>query len=1057
MTRKIVVKGLPAAFLVIWTLVFGERVSSQEQITFSRDIQPLISDRCLVCHGPDASANTTGLRLDIAVSALGELPGGEGRAFVAGDLEQSVAWQRMTSDDSSYRMPPIDSGLGLSTDEITKIRQWIMDGARYEQHWSLRPIDDNPSKSVAADEAATDAWQRATLDRLVLARLKAEGLGPSPEAERWRWLRRVTLDLTGLPPTAEELESFQQDALDGAYDRVVDRLLASPHFGEHMAIAWLDAARYADSYGYQSDQLSPTWPYRDWVVRAFNENLPYDRFLTQQLAGDLLPDATADQILATAFNRLHRQTNEGGSIEEEWRTEYAADRVHTFGSAMLGMTLECARCHDHKYDTISQRDYYGLFAFFNNIDEWGTYHDSSRVPTPTLLLPDEPQQQVLLQTERERSAAEGHYRAAVASLTETFPQWHTSFRAWTVDLQPSARFSLDEITAESELRNDIDAKMAGKTSVANEMVEGYRGNALRLTGDDAAEFPNVAGGLNAWDRYTIACWLLVPSETQTGVIIHRQGGTDVGFFGTELGLYAGRLRFSTARFWPGNAIAIETVNEVPTDCWIHVAMVNDGSGRAAGMQLYVNGQAENRLLRDNLEKAPAAGGTGFVVGERFRSPGFKNGRIDEIVVFDLPLSRVEIVAQKNQWASVDKDQFVRDDWLQFYASRDEKCQAAAAIVAETAQKFLEARTPVLETMVMREMPTRRDTYVLARGQYDAPKTEDRRVDCSTPAAIGTMPVTYPQNRLGLAMWLTNPNHPLAARVAVNRIWQNFFEHGLVATANDFGRQGSLPTHPELLDYLARQFIESGWDTKALCRRIVLSATYRQTSACSLELRRRDPENDLLARGPSRRLSAEMIRDLALSSSGLMSREVGGPPVSPYQPPNLWRENNSMTPAYRQSVGKALYRRSLYTVWKRTTPMPNMLVFDATSRETCTMQRPSTNTPMQALVLLNDIQFVEAARVLAEQAMKASPDDIDQRIHWIFRRLAGRPCDAFELQTLHELYDTQVADLQQDSQTAKALLANGESPPAKDVPAASAAATMYVVQAVLNADATIWKR
>ena len=1043
-------------------------VADDKLVDFNRDIRPILSDRCFSCHGPDSVANKSGLRLDIGTEAL------DWGAFVPGEPASSAAIDRICSDNKSTIMPPPESKLSLSPDEIALLTRWVEQGAKYDKHWAFKELPE----VIPVPEIGDSTWSRNDIDRFVLDRLRQEKLQPTAEADRWRWMRRVTFDLTGLPPTAEEISAFENDTGENAFERVVDRLLASPHYGERMAVPWLDAARYADSFGYQSDLLSPTWPWRDWVVRALNDNLPHDQFLAWQLAGDLLQDATSDQILATGFNRLHRMTNEGGSVHEEWKLEYVADRVNTFGTSMLGLTIECAHCHDHKFDPVSQRDYYNLSAFFNSIDEAGTYLDSVRVPTPSLLLPtvEQQAQQNALRTELAKIRFQIQDLKAQLS-GQPFAEWKAANAKFLLTLPATARWSIDSKADDSSLPADWtpDTKLAadGKnelratTSTANQIVDGKFGKALQMTGDAGVNFPNVAGKLDPWEPYSVSLWLKMPAELKDVVILHRQSGTDVGMYGTELVIKNGRLQFSAIRFWPGNALSIESIDPVPSDEWLHIAICNNGSATAGGMKLYVNGKSSSHVLHDSLNKSPGVGGSGFVLGERFRAPGLKHALVDELTVFNRDLSSIEMATLFASGDHVEDlfgagrtiplENFGDDELLEQFILQNTAMVSFHEQERKLVQQQLEQAQPINETMVMRELPVPQPAWVLHRGEYDAPRTDKNRAERLPPGEVMPFPDNLPRDRLGLAQWLTSPHHPLGSRVAVNRYWQMFFGTGLVKTSNNFGLQGEMPSHPELLDWLARDFVEHNWDLKRLCRKIVLSATYRQDSAAKPSLRERDPENTLLARGPAKRLSAEMIRDLALAASGLLDEKMGGPPVSPYQPADLWTENNSMTPGYQQSTGRDLYRRSLYTVWKRTTPMPNLTMFDATSREVCTIRRSDTSTPLQAMVLLNDVQFVEAARVLAEKSIQDNPDDSAERLNWIFVRLTGRSCSDGELETLQAMLEKQVAAFVANKDQATQLLQIGDSEPVADLDPVTVAATTVVVQAVLNADVSIWKR
>ncbi len=1038
--------GLLCALLCATAL--PDPVIAEDPIDFQRQILPLLSDRCFTCHGPHEDSRQAGLRLDQRDALLDQVTPGEPDA--------SELWLRVSSDDENEQMPPPDSKLSLSNDERELIRKWIGQGAAWNRHWSLEPLP----RLIPVPDCGDSQWPAGDLDRFVLARIEAVGKHPAPAAERWRWLRRVSLDLTGLPPTPEEIEAFENDDSADAFESIVDRLLASPRFGEHMAVSWLDAARYADSYGYQSDLLSPTWPWRDWLVRAINENLPYDRFLTWQLAGDLLPDATTDQRLATAFNRLHRMTNEGGSLELEWRTEYVADRVNTLGAAVLGMTMECARCHDHKYDPISQQDYYNLFAFFNSIDEWGMYHDSGRVPTPSLLLPKPAQDTAIAQAtaalESARSAVRDFRQTRLGALPtdESIDPVPADFRIEP----PVAHFPLDKIDEPRWLANTVDPDQPGNTSQANLVVPGRRDNALQLTGDDVVAFPTIKTGLHPWERFSLSLWIRIPEELSDAVLIHRQGGTDVGFFGTELCLHQGKIQLRMTRFWPGNALAIETVDPIPRGQWVHVVASNQATGTADGLQIYIDGTSGTHVVRNQLTKRPDPPGGGFDVGARFRSTGFSGGVIDELKFFDRPLSSLEV-----KWLALGTDSTPRGRWYsaadltEHQLVTDPSFVALANQRAARVKQLLDARTGVQEVSVMQETAEPRPAWVLARGDYDSPRTDQNLAARKVPAALPSPGREVRRDRLGLARWLATPDHPRTARVAVNRIWHNFFATGLVATPSDFGVQGQQPSHPKLLDWLARDFVASGWDVKRLCKQIALSSTYRQDSAAPRENWMNDPQNVLLTRGPAKRLTAEMIRDLVLNASGLLNEEMGGPPVSPYQPQNLWREDNTMTPAYQQSVGQQLYRRSLYTVWKRTAPIPNMLLFDAAGREVCVASRTTTNTPLQALVLLNDVQFVEAARVLAERALQSHGDTPADAVSEMSLRLTGRSTDPREQELLLELYRQQLEYYQEHRNEADKLQAAGEQEPDQSLPPEQVAAMTMVAQAILGSDAAIWRR
>jgi hypothetical protein len=1032
--------------------------ATRPPVSYDRDIRPILSDKCYHCHGPDAASREAELRLDTR-------DGLAKKVVVAGKPDKSELIRRIFSDDDDERMPPVDSKITLSAEQKELLHRWVAEGAKFAEHWSFQPLRDK----VAVPQVRETSWLQQPIDNFVLARLESEKLRPTRPADALRLLRRATLDLTGLPPASNQCREFEKvdindKEFDTIYSRAVDRLLASPAFGEHLAVGWLDAARYADSYGYQSDQLNTQWPYRDWVVKAFNANMPYDQFLTTQLAGDLLEHPTRDQILATAFNRLHRLTNEGGSIAEEWMNENAADRVQTFGTAMLGLTVECARCHDHKYDPITARDYYSLSAFFNSIDESGMYDRTDKVPTPSLLLPTAEQAKQLAAAANKVAECERSLRETMAAGAGRFETWLAKPQA-AGDRDLTGYFTFDGDPG--SIRNEA-ASAKGK-GIANGLssVQGIRGRAIQFDGDHGADLPDVFQ-VDRWNPFTLDFWIRDGARNAKPVVVlQRTFGTDVGYNGFDVMLEDGVLSVRLYRVWPGNAIGTRAKKPIACGEWQHIAVTYDGSSTAAGLKLYSNGRpAEAEVVRDHIHKKamlPIFGNGHLILGERFRDRGFKDGGFDELRVYDRSLAPVEIanLHDGKALAAALADGAGHRQELEplYFSSVDDKARKAAHELSEARRQFAEAEDPVLEIPVMEDMPQARATFILARGRYDAPKTDANRVARDTFAKLLIpFPKDSPRNRLGLAQWLTDPHHPLTARVFVNRVWARFFGHGIVTTPENFGQQGALPTHPELLDWLARDFVDHGWDIKRLCRTIALSATYRQDSRCEPEMRERDPENLLLARGPSHRLSAEQIRDVALAGSGLLERKMGGPPVSPYQPGvDLWRESNTMSPLYHQSTGRDLYRRSLYSVWKRTTPLPNMVAFDAPSREVCTVTRGRTNTPMQALVLLNDVQFVEAARALAASVSKAGtqlPAQIDEA----FLRFTGRHPDATERNLLADLYNEQLDLFKDKTQQNSAVFTKvGDSKLDPKLDPGHIAALTVVCQTILNLDATIFER
>jgi len=1087
-------------------------VGGLSQITFAADapkvdfnfqVRPLLSDRCFKCHGPDEKARKAKMRLDTREGALKELE--DGWAVIKpGDPSKSELVRRIFTADEDDLMPPPKSNLKLSPTEKELLKRWIAEGAEYKSHWSFIPVG-----QVTPPHPRDIQWARNPIDSFVLSRLEAENLRSAPEAPREMLIRRLALDLTGLPPTLEEIDSFLADNSPQAYERVVEKYLASPAYGERMALDWLDLARYADTYGYQADVDYDMSPWRDWVIRAFNENLPYDKFLLWQLAGDLLPNATREQRLATAFNRLHRQTNEGGSIEEEWRTEYVADRVNTMGTAMLGLTLECARCHDHKYDPVTQRDYYSLFAFFNNIDESGLYsHFTRAAPTPTLLLWPEDKSQEEASLSSRLAEAERRLEQVAREARPAFDVWLKSDGLVRAP-QPVARFAFDTVISNTT-PDSVNATNFAKLVDGPRLVPGSNGNALEFSGDNELECKGV-GEFNRTDTFSFSLWLKPTERQDRAVILHRsRAWTDSGSRGYELVLDQGRPFFGLIHFWPGNAIGVRAKQALRTNEWSHVTVTYDGSSRAAGVQLYLNGALlETEVIRDHLYKDIVhrkewgdsdVGNIHLTLAGRFRDSGFKNGLIDDFQAFGVCLTdaEVKLIAggeggtnepltltlsprergkqspRASRLSAVEQSQAAEprnnrrtilplpegegrgegEVLLAYFLTRHhEPYQAALAELKKLREQENALVNDVREIMTMQELPQPRPTFLLKRGAYDA---KGDPVQPDTPSSILAFPADQPRNRLGLARWMIDRQNPLTARVVVNRIWRMHFGRGIAASQEDFGSQGKLPTHPELLDWLAGWFMDNGWDVKALHRLIVTSATYRQSSQAPREMVERDPDNMLLARGPKHRLLAEQIRDSALAASGLLNRTIGGPSVKPYQPAGLW-EQSGTGKTYTQDKGDKLYRRSLYTFWRRTAPPPSMLTFDAVTREVCSAKRETTATPLQALVLMNDSQFVEAARVLGERLLKEHPENPNARVREAFRSLTGRLPDEKETAVLRQLFEEQKSFYTRESGAADKLLATGESRWDESLPRADFAATTMLVSAIMNFDEFVVKR
>ncbi|WP_013627707.1 DUF1553 domain-containing protein [Rubinisphaera brasiliensis] len=1027
-------------------------------IDFNRDIRPILSENCFFCHGPDPENREADLRLDDRQAAIDFL------AIVPGSPDESELLRRIESHEEYEVMPPPDSKRSLTPQQIATLKQWIAEGADYAEHWSFTPINPTEPPEVNGQSPANP------IDAFVAAQLARDGRTLNPKADRATILRRVYYDLTGLPPSPAELRAFLDDDSPDALEKVVDKLFASPAYAERMTSEWLDVARYSDSYGYQVDRDRFVWPWRDWVIRAFEQNMPYDQFITEQLAGDLLPNATDDQILATTFNRLHPQKVEGGSVPEEFRIEYIADRTQTFGTAFLGLTMECARCHTHKYDPITQKEYYQFSAYFDNIDEAGLYsYFTPAIPTPTLLLAKDDQKQQLAKL-ADRIAADEHH------LQQVSQQREAAFQAWLKNpelphpepaeqpAQPQAAAAEKKDDAKKEKQPApvpphelIPGRVAylpfeDKAVGRNKIVDGPLGQALQLTGDDAVALE--VGNFTRNDPFSVSLWLNTPDLKERAVIFHRsRAWTDAASRGYELLLEEGKLSAALIHFWPGNALRVKALEPLPTGEWVHVTVRYDGSSRAAGLQLFVNGQpVETETVRDQLTKNITGGGNDVInIGERFRDRGFKGGSVDEFQVFDRQLSALEIAqlhdgsslqqALNNIDASEDSNS-TRNELREFYLlAIDPQTAASREQLRKTRQERSQLIDPIPEIMVMREMETPKTSHLLERGVYD---NKGEKVYPAVLAKLHPYPENSPANRLGLAQWLTSTDNPLTARVTVNRYWQMLFGEGLVRTPEDFGSQGEPPTHPELLDWLAHDFLTHGWDVQRLLKQIVLSDTYQQSSQVTPELLAYDPENRKLSRFPRRRLPAEMIRDTALAVSGLLVEEVGGAPVRPYE------VEASFKPTDR-SKGDGLYRRSLYTYWKRNAPAPVMLALDASLRDVCRVQRDKTMSPLQAFVLLNGPQFVEASRVYAERLLAKSNGKAEQTLDDLFLSLTARqPTDA-EREVLLDLLAQEQAHYDAHPQEAAEFLQTGDSPINDTLPATDVAALAIVINTLLNFD------
>lgn len=1092
--------------------------SLPEKLDYNLHVKPILSDRCFACHGPDKNKQKANLRLDEAEVAYNKKCENGMKAIVAGNPAKSDVVARILSEDPDYVMPELSTHLTLSAEEKAIIVKWIEQGAEYKPHWSfVAPV------AVKAPEVKNVNWVKNDIDRFILKKIesiletqdftslpKSPSLQPQSEANKTTLLRRVYMDLIGLPPTPEEITAFLEDTSRNAYEKVVNKLLANPHFGEHHAVDWLDAARYADTHGYQDDGLRTMWPYRDWVIKSFNRNLAFDKFVTWQLAGDLLPNAKREHLIATAFNRNHQQSQEGGIVPQEYFVEYVADRTNTFGKAFLGLTVECARCHDHKYDPISQKDYYSLSAFFNNNNEYGQIPYNGE-PSPSITLPKPEAERQLSSIKAQLAIIEQDKFKEGKAARQRFEQWLAK-----ADKAP-------RIAPQKELIIDVpfdsmDVKMVGEKkdkkrpifkNLANDTIaletqgdldylpvriKSPRGKGVRLVGESHLEIrgikgwstynevPSISGFFERNQPFTVSLWVGVIDPKFSGPLFNRNLGPFNGFRGYECArLEDGRLAFRISNVWPDNAIDFETDFVLNADRWVHLTMTYDGFSKASGLRIYINGQpATGRIMSDGLRASTlwgknhtnwGSGAINFSVGQR-HDYNYKGYAVDEIKVFRRVLTPLEV--QSEAWQKDFVQQALRTPVTERTGKQKEALfdyfvthiDLRSQKLSEKSRKLIGEETEVLnkeiDLMVMRERKHPRKAYILKRGAYDAP---DQEVTADTPDQFFKIPKGLPRNRLGLAKWLIHEENPLFARVMVNRMWQRYFGKGLVISAEDFGNQGDLPTHLELLDHLAIQFRTSGWNYKLLQKYIVLSATYRQSSVCNEKLLELDPNNTLYARGPSYRISAEQVRDAALAVSGLLNPQIGGPSVHPYQPDGIWEALATRNAVkYVQNHGDTLYRRSMYTIWKRSSPPPMMLNFDASERHFCSVRRQKTSTPLQALVTLNDPQFVEAARVLAQknlqlivhnsqQSALAFPQIFEQ----LFTALISRPPRPTETEAMQHLYTEELADFKRNPKRADELLSVGEYVLDKSLNKNELAALTIVASTIMNFDEFVIKR
>ncbi|MEE3372286.1 MAG: DUF1553 domain-containing protein [Planctomycetota bacterium] len=1016
-------------------------------VDFGREIRPLFNRVCAECHGPDQDQRQAGLRLD---RPQGVFRATDGSPLIRpGHPEQSDLVKRIRSADPDYVMPPPAARQRLTATEVERIETWIRQGAQWDEHWAFVA-----PRRPALPALRQAAWTRNPIDHFVWESLKNEELSPSPVADRRTLVRRLHLDLTGLPPTADQVREFLADRRPDAYEALVDRLLGSPRFGERIALPWLDAARYADTHGYHEDYHREMWPWRDWVIDALNQNMPFDQFSIEQLAGDLLPEATPQQVIATGFNRNHGVTASG--ISEEYRVEYVLDRVRTTATVWLGLTMECGQCHDHKYDPISQQDFYRFFAYFNNITDRGVENREGNVdPLVTVRTPDIDLQ--LLAVEDEIAVLDRTQKRYRSRSSEAVHRWAASAASEKKQPLPGGlllHLPLDNL-AGAGVVDGLEGEPVGTITGSVKRVTGKFQRAVQFDGKTHIDLGDRLQ-LERTDAFSYGAWVY-PTGSGGAILSRMDDAAD--YRGWDLFLAGDYPEFHMIHQWPGNAIHAKAAKPLPAGEWTHLFVTYDGSSKASGFQLYFNGVAQEvNVTRDGLT-ATIQTEKPFHVGRRNPSGHFV-GRIDELRVYrgSLPAAAVAVVAGASPITGIlriaaaertpDQVRTLTDYFLQTVDGDYRKLEQRR-IALRAQQEQLQQQATKQTVMVMQEMEQRRATFLLKRGQYDQP---GEQVSPGTPGFLHPLAQDARPDRLGLARWIVAPQNPLTSRVTVNRFWQMLYGAGLVVSAEDFGTQGQLPTHPELLDWLAVEFVESGWDIKQMLSRMATSSTYRQSSVVPSRLQQRDPSNRLLARGSRYRMPAELIRDNALAISGLLVGQVGGASVKPYQPQGLWLETSNRP--YQQDAGASLYRRSLYVYWKRSVPPPTLFSIDAPTREVCIVRRQRTNTPLMALVLLNDPTFVEAARQLAQRSLELHPRDMEAGIDEMFARATSRPPRERERKILREIYRQQYAIYQNDPAAAAALLEVGESVARGKIDAARHAALTMLANTILNLDETM---
>jgi hypothetical protein len=1029
------------------------------KLEYNRDIRPILADNCFACHGPDSAARKADLRIDNREDATKEV-------IVPGKPEKSLLVERIFSSEKSEVMPPAKTNKTLTAGQKETLKRWIAEGAEYQPHWSFIPPM-RPTPPAVKNEA----WVRNPIDRFILAKLEAAGLTPAPEADRRTLARRMALDITGLPPTPKEVEDVVNDKSPDWYEKYVDHLMELPAWGEHRARYWLDAARYADSHGIHFDNYREIWAYREWVINAFNRNLKFDEFTIEQLAGDLLPKATLDQQIASGFNRCNITSNEGGAIDEEYLVLYARDRTETNSQVWMGLTAGCAVCHDHKFDPIKQRDFYSMSAFFNNTTQRAMDGNVKDTP-PAVFVPRGEDRAKWEALTKEVEAIKAKIAARKRDARVDFDKWLASVKPEEfANRIPTKGLSLHiPLNKGAGKTLDYTLNSKAKSSTLNDGFAWEPGQfdakVFSLKPGGTLEIPD-AGDFDTKQAFSYGCWVKLPAGGQPGSVFARMDNTK-GYRGWDLWYENGRLATHIINTWPTDALKVVMKNPLsPSNVWHHVFITYDGSVKATGIKIYIDGEPQpTEIANENLRPTSTTKTTvPLKLGQRHTTERLKSVLMEDVRIYDrlLDASEVRGIATGARALAIvakpadkrtpqDKDELFAN-WI---VGADEPYKQLTLDLAKQQQEEAAIKARGAATLVMTERKEMGVAYILNRGDYD--KRKDK-VSPDVPKSLPAMPSDLPKNRLGFAKWLLRPEHPLTARVTVNRYWQELFGAGIVRTAGDFGVQGEMPTHPELLDWLAIEFREGGWDVKKFFKLLVTSATYRQAATVTAEKKEKDPQNRLLSRGPRYRMDAEMVRDYALAASGLLVKKLGGPSVKPYQPEGVWEAVamiGSDTRDYRKDSGDKLYRRSMYTFWKRAAPPASMDIFNAPSREVCTVRRERTNTPLQALVTLNDPQFVEAARALAQSALKDGGDKTEQKIDFIANRLLARPFTADEMKIVEASLAELLADYKAKPEEAKKLIAVGDSKADPAMDATTLAAWTMLANELMNLDEVLNK-